>query len=98
MRTRRDSIRAEVEPLEAEVRLRVAESLLADRIQGLDERWKSRAFAEIAAEFEELSRSAPFAPVLDRVSRIAAQARVLRDVLARAAGEIERLSRSREEL
>ncbi|MCC7012661.1 MAG: protein kinase [Planctomycetes bacterium] len=97
-RKRRDAIKDELRPIELAVRSRVAESLFAEHTKGLESRFRARAFGDIEREFAELARAQALAPVRERVERIAQQAGVLEGVMQRAAGEIERLSQSREEL
>ncbi|MCY3002244.1 MAG: serine/threonine-protein kinase [Planctomycetota bacterium] len=91
-RRSRDALVAELEPVQARVRLAVAESLFSDSLRDLDVRWKARRFRAIAEQFEGLAANPALAPVRDRATLVATQARILDGVLRRAAATLERLS------
>jgi len=92
LRRSRDALLAELEPVAARARLRVAESLLADNLVDLDVRWRARRFAAIAQHFDALAQSPALAPVRERCASIAEQARVLEGVLERAAATLRAAS------
>ncbi len=91
-RKRRDGLVAELEPVQARVRLAVAESLFSDSLRDLETRWKARRFRAIAEQFEGLAANPALAPVREKATLLATQARILDGVLRRAATTLERLS------
>lgn len=92
LRRSRDALVAELDVVAARARLRVAESLLADNLADLDVRWRARRFRAIAEQFDALSASPALQPVRARCASIAEQARVLEDVLQRAAATLQAAS------